>query len=192
MGGERPPRVSVAAEAWKLGAAETWRCRWRREQPRRRSGGAALPDAPATPARRKGIAQANECPMPGDSKTAPNLADMGRRSSGVVSVYGCSSFVPSSRSGAKDRAESLRRTRGEAVRVKLDPVPVQRCAVNVGSVLRSPLPGRRPVGRWAGPSSADGSRTWQSSRSSPSAGKPRTWRRRAVGLQRRMVVGGRR
>ena len=140
MGGERPPRASVAAEAWKLGAAETWRCRWTREQPRRRSGGAALPDAPATPARRKGIAQANERLMPRDSKTALNLADMGRRSSGAVSVYGCSSFAPGSWSGTKDRAESLRRTRGEAVGVKLDPVPVQRCAVNVGSVLRSPFP----------------------------------------------------
>ena len=140
MGGERPLQASVAAGAVKLGAAEIWKCRSRREQPRRRSGGAVLPDAPATPARRKGIAQANECPMPRDSKTAPNLADMGRRSSGAVSVYGCSSFVPGSWSGPKDRAESLRRTRGEAVGVKLDPVPVQRCAVNVGSVLRSPFP----------------------------------------------------
>ena len=140
MGGERPSRVSVAAGAWKLGAAETWRCRWRREQPRRRSGGAALPDAPATPARRKGIAQANECLMPRDSKTTLNLADMGRCSGGAVSVYGCSSFVPCSWSGTEGRAESLRRTRGEAVGVKLDPIPVQRFAVNVGSVLRSPFP----------------------------------------------------
>jgi len=140
VGGERPLQASVAAGAVKLGAAEIRRCGSRREQPRRRSGGAVLPDAPATPARRKGIAQANECPRPRDSKTAPNLADMGRRSSGAVSVYGCSSFAPCSWSGTKDRAESLRRTRGEAVGVKLDPAPVQRCAVNVGSVLRSPFP----------------------------------------------------
>jgi hypothetical protein len=106
VGGERPLQASVAAGAVKLGAAEIWRCGSRREQPRRRSGGAVLPDAPATPARRKGIAQANECPMPRDSKTAPNLADMGRRSSGAVSVYGCSSFAPCSWSGTKDRAEA--------------------------------------------------------------------------------------
>jgi hypothetical protein len=140
VGGERPPRASVAAGALKLGAAETWRCRLRREQPRRCSGGAALPDAPATPARRNGLALANECPMPRDSKTAPNLADMGRCSSGAVSVPGCSSCVPCSWSGTQGRAESLRRTRGEAVGVKLDPIPVERYAVNVGSVLRSPFP----------------------------------------------------
>jgi hypothetical protein len=193
VGGEKPPQASVAAEVLKLGAALTWRCRLRREQPRQRSGGAALPDAPATPARRNGIAQANECLMPRDSKTALNLADVGRRSSGAVSVYGCSSFAPPSWYGTEDRAESLRRTRGEAVGVKLDPIPVKRCAVNVGSVLRSPFPADdQPVGRRAGPSSADGPRTWQSLRSSPSAGEPRTWRRKAVGLQGGMVVGGRR
>ena len=55
-------------------------------------------------------------------------------------------FHVPSRYGVTDREESLRRTRGEAVGVKLGPTPVDRWAVNVGSVLRSPyLLGSRSV-----------------------------------------------
>ena len=98
-------------------------------------------------ARREGIAIANECLMPRDSKTALNLADVGRCSAGRVSVGGLSASVSFSLCGAGDREEGLRRTHGDAVGVKLDPDPAYRWSVNVGSVCALPFPsGVRPEG----------------------------------------------
>jgi hypothetical protein len=117
------------------------------KQPRQRSGDVVLPDASAALARREGIAIANECLMPRDSKTAPNLVDMGRCSAGRVSIGGLPASWSSIPYDWGDREESLRRTRGDAVGVKLDPDPADRWAVNVGSVWASPHPsGSRPGG----------------------------------------------
>jgi hypothetical protein len=110
------------------------------EQPRQRSRGAELPDAPAAQARRKGIAKANEWTMPLDSKTAPNLADMGRRSAGEVPVGDLSAPWPANPSGPGGRGEGLRRTHGDAAGVKLGSSSDNRLTVNVGSVLTSPHP----------------------------------------------------
>jgi hypothetical protein len=144
-GGERPARAPVAAGALKLEAARAWRCRRGREQPRQRSGDAGALAASATQARREGIAQANECQMPRDSKTVGSRMVPGRRSSVAASFRGRCSYAPFIRCGARGRVEGLRRTHGDAVGVKLDPVPVNRDTVNVGSVLGSPsLLGSRP------------------------------------------------
>ena len=83
---------------------------------------------------------ANECLMPRDSKTARNLADVGRCSAGRVSVGDLSASGTFSLCGSGDREECLRRTRGDAVGVKLDPDPADRWAVNVGSDRVSPFP----------------------------------------------------
>jgi len=83
--------------------------------------------------------------MPRDSKTALNLVDMGRCSVAAVSFRDCCSLAPFNRCGARGCEEGLRRTHGDAVGVKLDPSPVDRYAVNVGSVLGLPsLPGSQP------------------------------------------------
>lgn len=99
-----------------------------------------LPDAPAALARWEGIAIVNECLMPRDSKTARNLVDVGRCSAGQASVGGLSASGLSSLCGPGDREEGLRRTRGDAVGVKLDPDPTDRWAVNVGSDRALPYP----------------------------------------------------
>src|SRR2546429_643627 len=96
---------------------------------------------------REGIAIANECLMPRDSKTALNLADAGRCSAGRASIGGPSASWSSIPCDWEDREEGLRRTRGDAVGVKLDPDPADRWAVNVGSVWAPPFPSRiRPDG----------------------------------------------
>lgn len=83
--------------------------------------------------------------MPRDSKTALNLVDVGRCSAAAVSFRDRCSFVPFDRCGTGGHEEGLRRIHGEAVGVKLDPSPVNRYAVNVGSVLGSPfLSGGQP------------------------------------------------
>jgi hypothetical protein len=146
-GGARPSR-SLSQQgpgSWGQsgpgGAGRGW------EQPRRGSGSAGLPDALGALARREGTAVANECLMPRDSKTARNLADMGWCSAGAAEVGGGSAPVSSSLCGLGDREEGLRRTRGDAAGVKLGPAPVDRWAVNVGSVWASPyLPGIQPGG----------------------------------------------
>ena len=113
----------------------------------------ALPDASAALARREGIAIANECLMPRDSKTARNLADVGRCSAGRVSFGGPPASVSFILCGTGDREEGLRRTCGDAVGVKLDPDPVHRWSVNVGSVWASPT--RTATSRAAGRSTVD-------------------------------------
>ena len=106
-----------------------------------------LPDASAALARREGIAIANECLMPRDSKTALNLADVGRCSAGRASIGGPSASVTFISCGTGDHEEGLRRTRGDAAGVKLDPDPADRWVVNVGSAWVSPHPsGNRPGG----------------------------------------------
>jgi hypothetical protein len=83
--------------------------------------------------------------MPRDSKTARNLVDVGRCSAGRASVGGPSAPESSIPCGPGDHEEGLRRTRGDAVGVKLDPDPTDRWAVNVGSDRASPSPsGIRP------------------------------------------------
>ena len=85
--------------------------------------------------------------MPRDSKTAQNLADVGRCSAGQAAVGGRPASGSSSLCGPGDHEEGLRRTRGDAAGVKLDPDPVNRQAVNVGSERASPSPsGNQPGG----------------------------------------------
>lgn len=104
-----------------------------------------LPDTPAALARWEGIAIANECLTPLDSKTTQNLVDAGRGSAAAAVVCGRCSWVPLTRCGARDRGEGLRRTHGEAAGVKLGPAPVNRWAVNVGTLPVSPSPKARQV-----------------------------------------------
>ena len=81
--------------------------------------------------------------------------------------------------------EGLRRTRGEAAGEKLGTSPVERSAVNVGTVPGLALSAGCQV-RWrAGASSADGLGMGRSPRSSPSDGKAVTWRRGAACSQSR-------
>ena len=80
--------------------------------------------------------------------------------------------------------EGLRRTHGDAAGEKLGASPVDRFAVNVGTVLVLPSP---PLGWRAGPSSAVDTGTGRSPRSSPSVGEPRTWRRRTARPRKRSV-----
>ena len=80
--------------------------------------------------------------------------------------------------------EGLRRSRGDAAGTKLGTSPVERTAVNMGTVpvlppVRAPA---RTVG--LGPPSADRAGTGRSRRSSPRPGKPATWRRAAAETRR--------
>jgi hypothetical protein len=99
-----------------------------------------LPDTSAAQARREGIAIANECLTPLYSKTALNLADMGRSGAEEELVGGLFSFVSLSLCGTEGRGEGLRRSHGDAAGVKLDPAPVNRWTVNVGTAVTSPSP----------------------------------------------------
>ena len=45
---------------------------------------------------------------------------------------------PSSCGGAEALGKELRRTRSDAAGEKLDPIPVNRCVVNVGTAIESP------------------------------------------------------
>lgn len=95
---------------------------------------------PAAQARREGIAIANECQTPLDSKTTRNLVDVGRGSAAAAVVSGRCSRVRCSSCRTRGCGEWLRRTHDEAAGVKLDPAPVERWAVNVGTISVSPSP----------------------------------------------------
>jgi hypothetical protein len=85
--------------------------------------------------------------MPRDSKTAQNLVDAGRCSAGRAPVGSPPASGLSSLCGPGDRAEGLRRTRGDAAGVKLGPAPADRWPVNVGSAWALPYPpGVQPGG----------------------------------------------
>jgi hypothetical protein len=87
--------------------------------------------------------------------TGSNLADMGRGA-----AHGCpmraADFVAGLRCRWEGHGESLRRNRGDAAGAELDAKPVNRFAVNTGTIpCRSRCPGStRSCG--IGPSSAEG------------------------------------
>lgn len=66
--------------------------------------------------------------------------DVGRGSAAVAVVSGRRSREPRIGCGARGRGEWLRRTHDDAAGVKLDPAPVDRWAVNVGTISVSPSP----------------------------------------------------
>lgn len=77
--------------------------------------------------------KANERWRPLNSKTARNLADVGWCSSGEVQVADLFSSGELSLCNLEGCGEGLRRTRNGAAGVKLDPAPVNRWSVNVGT-----------------------------------------------------------
>ena len=75
---------------------------------------------------------------------------------GQLCLAGCRDFGRSRIGRAGGHGEVLRGSRGEAAGEELGADPVERTAVNVGTVPRPPLSPASQVGRRAGTSSADG------------------------------------
>jgi hypothetical protein len=71
-----------------------------------------------------------------------------------------------------DHGEVLRGSRGDAAGTESGSSFVERIAVNMGTVLVPPVPGRPASGGRLGAPTADRSRTGRSRRSTPSRGKP--------------------
>ena len=139
--------------------------------------GLGLSDGPG-PASSDGKAYVrNHCLKPRKSSAGSNLTDMGR-----CAVRGCLVWLgqptpkPVQRSGGEATVKCLRRSRGDAVGVKVGASLIDRFVVNVGTIRGRP-PGGYPIRWWAGPLPTDGRRMGRRPRSSPSARKARTWRR---------------
>ena len=91
-------------------------------------------------ARREGVARANQWLNPLKRGIGSNLADVGR---GAVHVCPIGWATPASefRGWRGGHEEGLRRTRGEAAGEKLGAAPVDRSAMNVGTILGLPAVG---------------------------------------------------
>jgi hypothetical protein len=88
-------------------------------------------------ARREGVARANQWLNPLKRGIGSNLVDMGR---GAVHARRGGRATPASefRGRRGGHEEGLRRTHGEAAGEKLGAVPVDRSAMNVGTILGPP------------------------------------------------------
>ena len=72
--------------------------------------------------------------------TGSNLVDAGRAAVRAEPFGGEATPKPVMDAGGEAAGEGLRRTRERGCRGKLDAHPVDRCMVNVGTVLGSPSP----------------------------------------------------
>ena len=127
-------------------------------------------------ARREGVARANQWSNPLKRGSGSNLADVGRDVA-HAGPGGLATPWPVFRGWRGGHGEGLRRIHGEAAGEKLGAAPVDRSAMNVGTTWgRPPLAGRLAVGYWP-------PGVGRSLRSSPSRGKPGTWRREAADLR---------
>ena len=128
-------------------------------------------------ARRKGATKVNQWLNP--LKRLPRLQPVGCGPDSSARRLGNETATPKSeyRGRRGGHEESLRRTRGEAAGEELGANPVDRCMVKRGNHLGIAQPVAQPVRRRAGPLSAVGPEVGRRVRSSPSVGKPRTWRR---------------
>jgi hypothetical protein len=134
-------------------------------------------------ARREGVARANQWQNPLKRGIGSNLADVGRDAAhaspcGLVTPWWY--FVAGAEAMRKDCGVLVARLQGKS----WAPSPSIDRLVNVGTVLGLPVLWR------AGSLSADGPGVGRSLRSSPSRGKPGTWRREAANLQRRSGTRG--
>jgi hypothetical protein len=88
-------------------------------------------------ARREGVARANQWPNPLKRGTGSNLADVGRDAA-HAGPGGLATPWLVFRGWRGGHEEGLRRTRGEAAGEKLGAAPVDRSAMNVGTILGPP------------------------------------------------------
>src|SRR3954470_23102611 len=170
----------------KLGAVDLGRCRGRREQPRQRQDGSALPDGPGLASetdRRTNAETSGGTPERGTSartwwiwagqRCAPRKGHVVAEGTSIGSRVG--------RVGGHD--EMLRGSRGEAAGEELGADPVERSSGergnHRGAVPLPDLPGRGGLGA----PSADRRVVGRSRRSSPRPGKPVTWPRAAASSQ---------
>jgi hypothetical protein len=89
----------------------------------------------------------NQCLKPRQDLTSSNLVDMGWDCGDRLSGGERDDATPGIVDGRGGHEEGLRRTRGYAVGVKLGIDPVDRNAVNMGTVLVSPAIPRSQRGR---------------------------------------------
>jgi hypothetical protein len=127
-------------------------------------------------ARREGVARANQWLNPLKRGIGSNLVDVGRDAAHACPV-GWATPWPVFRGWRGGHGEGLRRTHGEAAGAKLGAAPVDRSAMNVGTILGPPARCGQARCRLLAPG------VGRSLRSSPRSGKPATWRREAADLQ---------
>jgi hypothetical protein len=135
-------------------------------------------------ARREGVARANQWQNPLKRGIGSNLADVGRDAAHAGAGVGRRLrgwyFVAGAEAMRKDCGVLVARLQGKS----WAPPPSIDRLVNVGTILGLPVMWR------AGSLSAVGPGVGRSLRSSPSRGKPGTWRREAADLQRQTGTRG--
>jgi hypothetical protein len=114
-------------------------------------------------------------------RTGSNLVDVGRAAVHALVWGRLLDRFKVDRSGG--HGECLRRSRGEAAGEQLGADPVERSMVNVGTTVGSPSCPVSQAGQRVCTPSVDGSMVGRSLRSSPSTGKPCTWRRETASPQ---------
>ena len=177
-GGERTPPLVSRSWPMKLGGSLV------RGTPGRAGAasddvrdGLGLSDGPGPASSDEKAYVRNRCLTLRKSSAGSNLTDMGRC---AVRGWFVSAGWPTPKPVAVVRwgghGECLRRSRGEAVGVKVGASLINRFLVNVGTIRGRP-PAGHPVRWWAGPLPTGGCRVGRRPRSSPGARKSRAWRR---------------